>query len=219
MFAAMKVAIIIPDRNDRPYFTKNCFALMERQTIQGNIIHVNYESKSESKDITQRYRYGYDYATKKGFDVCLFVENDDYYRPNYIQTMLHNWSLNNQPDLFGTSYTIYYHIKLKKWFKIEHPLRASAMNTLIKCGLQIDWCADSYPYTDMHLWKFNPLLSKIIFTPKEIIALGIKHGVGMEGGQWHTNRLERYTNNDADFDFLRSVVDENSFDFYKNLSL
>lgn len=214
----MKVAIIIPDRNDRPQFTENCLRLMESQTAHFEIIHVNHEPETFAKDITQRYRIGYEHATSQGYDVCLFIENDDYYRPEYISSMLREWEAQNKPDLLGTSYTIYYHIKLKKWFKIQHPLRASAMNTLIKCGLQIDWCADSYPYTDMHLWKFNQLLSKVIFTPKEILALGIKHGIGMEGGQWHTNRLERYTNNDAYLDFLRSVVDESSFEFYKNLS-
>jgi hypothetical protein len=217
----MKIALIIPDRNDRPLFTENCLRLMERQTIECDVIHVNYEAESEAKDITQRYRYGYEYATKKGFDVCFFIENDDYYSPKYIQTMLHNWGLNNQPDLFGTSYTIYYHIKLKKYFTIQHPLRASAMNTLIKCGLKIDWCADSYPYTDLHLWKFNPQLSKQSFMPITPISLGIKHDVGLHGGQWHTTRLDRYDNlgiDDTNLEFLRTVVDANSFSFYEKLS-
>lgn len=217
----MKVAIIIPDRNDRPQFTENCLRLMNRQTAEFEIIHVNHEPETVAKDITQRYRMGYQHATANGFDVCLFIENDDYYRPNYIATMLREWEARDKPDLLGTSYTIYYHIKLKKWFRIDHPNRASAMNTLIKCGLQIDWCADSYPYTDMHLWKFNPQISKSIFTPSEHLALGIKHGIGMEGGQWHTTRLGRYTDlgvDDSELSFLREVVDENSFEFYKNLS-
>jgi len=217
----MKIALIIPDRNDRPLFTENCLRLMERQTIECDVIHVNYEAESEAKDITQRYRHGYEYATKKGFDVCFFIENDDYYTPNYIATMLREWELSGKPDLFGTNYTIYYHIKLKKYFTIHHPNRASAMNTLIKCGLEIDWCADSYPYTDLHLWKFNPRLSKKSFAPVNPISLGIKHGVGMEGGQWHTSRLDRYDSlgvNDADLSFLRSVVDKNSFGFYEKLS-
>lgn len=195
---------------------------MSRQTVNADVIlHMNYPPHSELKDITQRYRLGYEAATKAGYNVCLFIENDDYYRPNYIATMLREWEARDKPDLLGTSYTIYYHIKLKKWFKIPHTLRASAMNTLIKCGLQIDWCADSYPYTDMHLWKFNHQLSKVIFTPSEHLSLGIKHGIGMEGGQWHTNRLERYTDlgfDDSELSFLREVVDENSFEFYKNLS-
>lgn len=214
----MKVGIIIPDRCDRTEFTANCLKLLEKQTaIKSNhidILFVNHAPKSEKKDITERYRLGYEHFSGKEYDCILFMENDDWYSHRYIETMLSEWQKADKPDIFGCEYTIYYHLGLRKWTRINHPSRASAMNTLIKPDLNISWCADDYPYTDLHLWRFNNLNGKT-FSPKEPICLGMKHGIGLCGGILHSDRYHRYDNNDARFDYLRSVgVRRNEIEFY-----
>lgn len=120
---------------------------------------VYVESVAGVCDITKRYRTGYDLLRGKGLDVIAFIENDDWYAPDYLERMGEQWELAGRPDLFGTAYTIYYHIGLQAWLTMEHRRRASAMNTLIKPDLNITWCADSEPYTDIHLWTppLNPL--------------------------------------------------------------
>jgi glycosyltransferase involved in cell wall biosynthesis len=210
----MKVAILIPTR-DRPQFLANCLRMMQAQTVQPDHIEIVDDAPlSAAKDITWRYRNGYDRLRNKGFDAILFIEDDDWYAPNYIETMLREWQKHGKPDIFGTNYTIYYHLKLKAWFTMNHPERASAMNTLIKPDLEINWCPDHEPYTDLHLW-FS--IKGIAYTPEKIIAIGMKHGEGTCGGRNHTDKLERFKIADADLRFLAVNLDRKSMEFYKNL--
>lgn len=218
----IKIGIIVPDRGDRPLFRKHCEYLISKQTVQPTqVVWVDFMPISNEVDITKRYRIGYNYISEL-VDVILFMENDDWYSPNYIETMLRAWITAGKPDIFGTDYTHYYHIKLKKWFTMNHNVRSSAMSTLIKPNLNIDWCPDNEPYTDTYLWMMainkdtGKPLTKAVFHPEPPICLGMKHGVGLTGGNSHVNRLHRYINDDVEQNWLRSIVDEQSFEFYKN---
>ena len=220
----LKIAVLIPDRGDRPEFLENCLRMIKAQTVQPDLIHViNYAPRSEKCDITERYRTAYHALDGMNYDCILFMENDDFYSKKYIETMISKWIENGKPELFGTNYTYYYHIGLKRYMKLTHFRRASMMNTLIKPDLNIKWPVDDYPYTDAAIWqvdKFqieNKCIRRMISVdPGEIISIGIKHNVGMAGGHYHNNRLERYDVNDSDFNFLESVMDNESFTFYKS---
>jgi len=207
----MKTAILIIHRNDRPKFLENLHRMIKAQTVQpDHIEEINFPAFSDECDITTRYRLGYDNLRGKGFDVIIIMEVDDWYAPNYIETMLNEWERYDKPDIFGTRYTIYYHLFLRKHFTMHHADRASAMNTLIKPDLIFDWCAETDPYTDIHLWT---KLQGITFTPEKIISVGIKHGIGKSGGYGHTDRLHRYKETHLS---LGEVMDWESFDFYWN---
>jgi hypothetical protein len=207
----MKVAVIIPDRGDRPEFLEHLFKMLENQTMKPvQTVLANWIATSDKCDITERYRIAYNGIV--GCDCILFMENDDYYAPNYIETMVKEWLKHDKPDLFGTAYTYYYHIGILKYIKFDHPRRASMMNTLIKPGLKIEWCEDFYPYTDAWLWK--KIENRKTFVPNQIISLGIKHGIGMSGGEYHKTKLERYNNDDTFTEFLSSNVDNESLTFY-----
>lgn len=210
----MKIGIIIPDRRDRPEFLKNCIRMMEAQTLKPFLITlVNDEPLNSKCDITYRYRIGYDRLRNKGLDVIALIENDDWYHPEYLKEMVNTWVEKGKPDLLGTNYTIYYHLKLRAWFKMNHNHRASAMNTLIRPDLNFNWCVDEDPYTDLHLWR---QLKGIVFEPKNVISMGMKHGIGLCGGRSHVDRLHKYINQDQDFNFLKSILDTSSFNFYSN---
>jgi hypothetical protein len=217
----MKICVIIPDRGDRPKFMENCIRMMKNQTIQPDeIIHANWQPKTNKCDITERYRVSYESATQRGiFDFILFIENDDFYCTKYIETMCEKWISEGKPDMLGTSYTIYYNINKRASFVFNHLQRASAMNTLIVPGLPINWSKikDHDPYTDLFLWMRVPNLKRIIFTPKSIISIGIKHGVGMPGGIGHVDHFEKFINPDPNFDFLKTNMDSESFNFYSTL--
>lgn len=225
----MKIGVIIPDRNDRPRFLKNCLRMMAAQTMQPDIIEVvnddflkfdgdGYKEENNQPDITQRYRIGYDRLRGKDVDAILFIENDDWYHPDYIKTMILNWTYKGYPDLFGQNYTIYYHLKLFAWFTMRHETRSSAMNTLIKADLDFKWCPDNEAFTDTYLW--NTIENRVIFTPDSHICMGMKHGIGLCGGKSHVDRLNRYEapNGNPDYDkmFLKNVLDPESFEFYAN---
>lgn len=215
----MKTAIIIPDRGDRPRFLDNCLRMMRAQTMPPSHIEiVDDPPLSDSKDITWRYRTGYERLRGKGFDCIFLIENDDWYMPNYLAYMLSRWELNGKPNLLGTAYTVYYHLKERGYFTMNHPERASAMNTLIKPDLNFSWCQDNDPYTDLHLWLHAGLTGKIIH-PVNPIAIGMKHGEGLCGGVNHVDKLHRFTNKDENFVYLyKHMIQENddfeSFNFY-----
>lgn len=215
----MKVAVLIPDRGDRQTFLNNCLRMMKAQTLQPDLIEiVNDPPQTDGCDITWRYRTGYDRLRNKGYDVIAFIENDDWYSPIYLETMVNAWVENGRPNLFGTNSTIYYHVKLKAYFTMYHTTRASAMNTLIVPDLKFEWCKDSEPFTDSYLWQRLKLNGKVI-KPKELISIGIKHGEGLCGGHMHNDRLFRFTDygtQDPLSNFLKEKMDPNSFEFYSN---
>jgi glycosyltransferase involved in cell wall biosynthesis len=214
----LKVGVIIPDRNDRPLFLANCLRQLENQTLKPEIIElVDYEPKSEQIDITQRYKFGYEKLKNKGLDVIAFIENDEWYSKFYLETMVNAWVEKGKPNLIGTNYTIYYHIKWLAHFTMHHSTRSSAMSTLIKADLDFKWCEDHVAYTDIYLWE---TLKGITFSPKNNICLGIKHGVGKCGGMAHIDKQERYKSprgtSDSDKTFLKSTMDQESFNFFSN---
>ncbi len=212
----MNIGIIIPDRNDRPRFLENCIRMIEAQTLKPTEIFLaNQDSGIEppQKDITWRYRKGYEYFAGRGFDCILFMENDDWYSKYYIEEMVKAWEKHGRPELFGTAYTIYYNIALKKWRNFEHPQRSSAMSTLIKPDLNFKWCPDTEVYTDMWLW-LGAGLKGVTFKPANNICMGIKHGVGAVGGEFHNTYLHTFNFDDADLDYLQTNLDSKSFNFY-----
>ena len=210
----MRIGIIIPDRGDRPKFMDNCLRMIDAQTLKAERIVVKgYENVNGMVDITERYRTGYMHLCGKDLDVIAFIENDDWYDPHYLEYMTTKWIEYGKPEIFGTNYTIYYHLKLRKYFTMEHYDRASAMNTFIKPDLDLKWPADNDPYTDIHLWQKNRL-NGIVINPERVISIGMKHGEGLCGGRFHTDKLATYTNEDNGF--LKATLDAESYEFYNN---
>jgi hypothetical protein len=226
----MRIAVVIPNRPGRERFYKHCLYLLSNQTVKPDfIIDVNDESPStftytdaygnqktipNKCDITWRYRLGYERASALSVDCVLLMENDDWYAPNYIETMVNKWIELGKPDLLGHDYTIYYHIGVFGYVTMNHKLRSSAMNTLIKPGLTFKWPLDHDPYTDLWLWQKSRLQGKI-FTPSKTICLGIKHGDGLTGGRRHIDRIDKYER-DAGKMWLKNILgsDEKSYYFY-----
>lgn len=216
----MKVGVIIPDRGDRPRLFEWCRKLLAAQTWRPRyVMFMNYHPESEEKDITQRYRRGYEQLRNKGLDVICFMESDDWYSPNYIEIMVEEWKRQGRPDLLGMRETIYYHIRLFEYFPMQHEQRSSAMSTLIRADMDFQWPNDNEPYLDSWLWMGPPQSSfkKALWLPEKEICIGIKHGEGMTGGNMHVDRLGHYqAHGKKDFDkkFLRETVDPESFEFY-----
>ena len=212
----VRIAVLIPDRGDRPNFTNNCLQLINEQTLYPvKVFHVNEPPQSLRADITYRYRIGYNLLSNlANVDLIAFIENDDYYAPNYLQTMAAHWIEQGKPEMIGTCYSWYYHIGLLKYTKLEHYTRSAAMNTLIVPGLKIKWCADTEPYTDMHLWTNCPEINKTIVNPENIISIGLKHGVGKCGGGSHVDRLNKYKHTDQNMEWLFKNVDPKFHSFY-----
>ena len=217
----MKVGVIIPTRGDSPRFLENCIKQMEGQTLLPEVIYtVDFDPTSAAKDITKRYRVGYDKLCGEGVDVIAFIEDDEAYSPDFLRAMALAWSDAGKPELFGTTYTHYYHLIKKSYFTMYHLDRSSMMNTFIKPNLTFNWCADENPYTDIHLWNMAKKgdFTWALHNPNPPLSLGIKHGVGLCGGEFHTTVLEEFSGpratKDPNGDLLRQVCSPESFEFF-----
>lgn len=214
----MKVGVIIPDRGDRPELLKQCIKrIVHEQTLSiSKLALIDYPPWNNQVDITARYRSGYNYLRNSGLDVIALMENDEWYSPTYLEEMVKAWEANGRPDIFGTNYTIYYHLRLRAWFTMHHNTRSSAMSTLIKPDMDFNWCPDHEPYTDIHLWR-NAGLKGVTFNPGKHLCIGMKHGVGLCGGRNHTNFLHRFINKDEELQWLEDVVG-GDVGFYREMS-
>ena len=209
-----KIGVLIPDRGDRPIFLKQAISLLSKQTIIPAFMEiVDDPPLSHDIDITYRYRLGCERLFKKGCDAVIFWESDDFYAENYLETMTREWLKSEKPDIFGIGNTTYYHVT-GKYFKINHPERASAMSTMVTNKvLGISWPSDNYHYLDITLWQ---QLQGKTFIPSSPICLGIKHGIGMVGGGCHNSNSGHYTSFDKDGEYLKSITGS-EFEFYYNL--
>jgi hypothetical protein len=209
----MKIGVITPHRNDRPEFLAQFKKYMAAQTVQPDIVnYVDYEPESEGVDISQRYKRGFTQLESfANLDLILFMEVDDYYAPNYVETMVSGWINAEKPYLFGIGSSIYYHIS-GKWFSIGRP---SMMSMAVRSGLNINWGNDNYPYADITLC--NQLSGQFMEMPEKQICIGIKHGIGLVGGGCHNSDSGHYRYNDLSGQWLLSVVGDENFEFYKQL--
>jgi len=212
----MKIGLVIPTRGDRPQFLRYAYYQIDKQILKPDeIILVNDKPITTEKDITWRYRIGCKRALDKGCDVILWWEDDDWYHPNYINWMVNSWVENNKPSIFGINETYYYHIKINKYIHMKHNGRASAFCTLVTRDiLDFKWPDDKYPFTDLKIWASIKGIS-IPFEDK-ILAIGIKHGIGMTGGSGHNVNSMKWDKTNARFWFEKHI-DKDSLAFYDSL--
>jgi len=202
-------AVIIPTRGDRIKLLDHGLKLLNNQTVRpDDVIIIDHEPRGKRKDLTQRYRMGYDLAKK--YDVVICWEDDDYYHPQYIETVMKLWEQNPGLELIGSTSTTYYHIFDKKYKFMLTPRHSSMMNTSIRGGLNIDWPSDDTVFLDLKLWA--KMKGKMFDIGK--LATGIKHGIGVCGGQGHNGNICDIS--DPDGAHLRGLVDPQSFEFYMN---
>lgn len=207
----VRIGVLMPHRNDRPKFLEQFHRLLERQTLKPEIVEiVDYEPIDENVDITARYRKGYDNLRGKGLDVIAMLEVDDWYSSDYLEVMANGWVNAGRPKMFGLDYTIYYHLFVGKSFIFKHDKRSSMMSTLMRPDMDFEWPAPDYAYTDSFLWKS---VGGKLFNPRKTITVGLKHGIGLCGGRWHSESLQRYNRNEIDFKKLAGE----DYGFYMSL--
>jgi hypothetical protein len=71
------------------------------------------------------------------------------------------------------------------------------------------------PFLDIEIWKYAKSTSKRCKFIDDTGSIGIKHGIGLCGGKGHKMEMN---NKDPDMTWLKARVDNDSFEFYKQLS-
>ena len=82
------IAIITPDRGDRPEFLDHCRYQVQRQTVK--YLHhfvIDFAPLEGVVDIVPRIKEGLKQAAENGFRYVMIFENDDYYPDNYVEKM------------------------------------------------------------------------------------------------------------------------------------
>lgn len=198
----------------RPNFLEQCSKYIDRQTVKVKCEIINDILPAlEPSDITLRYRLGLERL--KDCDIVFFMEDDDFYRADYVETLYKAWIDHGRPDVIGYKTSIYYHLLNRKWWVSEHPGRASAMASGVRPSAMLDfqWGADNDPWFDIQLWK--QIKGVALPFPDQIPCVGIKHGFGKHGGVGHNQTFHRYDHaDDRSYTWLRGVVGKD-IDFYE----
>lgn len=206
----MKIVAITPhqDKRREPFLNRLKY-YMSRQTRRPDMWIVVDHVTGMQYDLTARVRHGVQEAVKEGADLILIMEDDDWYAPEYIETMAAEWERNGRPEIIGIDSTRYYHIKTQGYTLLNHPARSSLMSTGIsrEGAARMVWPDDDFIFLDIPMWKH---LNGHTFSAE--LAVGIKHGVGKTGGIGHRPDWKQYAM-DKDYSVLRKWIGDDA-DFY-----
>jgi len=213
----MNYCTITPSRGDRPGLLQFC--VKQLQKINGvehvmNAYIINEKPKSAEVDIVPRVRQGIEMAKRDGFEFVFIIEDDDFYPDNYFSLYGDLSGL----DFVGYSDTVYYNLKTGTYETLNHPGRSSLFCTGFRISAldRFNWPNDNEKFLDVKLWDYCMRYSKNDKLLKGNPCLGIKaHGQGKVAGKGHVIPLKQRDNDDLSF--LKSRVDEESFQFYKQL--
>ena len=208
----MSLLIITPDRNDRPELLNHCKWQVSQFVNKAEHLIVNYPAKNNDADIRDRVKFGYEAAIDGGFKWVAIVENDDFYAKDYLLRM---WDYFDTSDFIGSEFTYYINLRNRTWERSHHPNHSSLFTTAFRVEAMKDfkWHLAHKTFLDLDIWKYAGRFRRS-FT--DLPAIGIKHGIGLCGGKGHKGV---FPNKDQDLLWLKSKVDETSYEFYSKLEL
>jgi glycosyltransferase involved in cell wall biosynthesis len=202
----MVIKVITPhQRGERDVFLNRLEYYINRQTLRPDEWIIVDHDTGHPMDLTERVRIGLNRA--KDADLILIMENDDWYSPTYIETMVRAWVKRGTPDLIGYDSTWYYHIKSEGYHLLNHPKRASLMATAIAGSAvdKIQFPADDFTFLDLELWRQLQGVA-IEDTPE---CVGIKHGIGNTGGVGHRENWKLYEQ-DSNYSKLYDLIGDDA---------
>jgi len=215
----LKIGVVIPTRGDRPDFVDFAVRQMESQTMKVDQFEiVDHPAESKEVDLASRFRIGIERCFSADADVVFFIEDDDFYKLNYIEAMMTLWAGARMPVLFGLDITSYYHLGIRMVGCVCHPGRASMYSSMVSKDFDLTaWPKDPERFVDIEIWKKTP--GAVAVSPGQFINMGIKHGHGMCGGGMHDpKRFQRMFRNtkqeDENLDYLKEFTGP-GFWFYK----
>ena len=226
-----EVAVVVPTRGDRSHFMDQCRRMIHRQTHQPAAVYIVDRAPTKAtKDQRERVIEGVARAKEAGLHRVLIMEDDDYYRKDYIETMRYLWPPN--VDLVGSDFYSLYHLptgkratysgdQLSKSTGVRgSPLHATGFT--IECWDR--FLASGYLGTrnnlDDDLWAWandTNVVRKLFEIPNLVISM--KHNVGMCAGGRHaetTWEARTYIQDDEKRSWLSEHTDPEFHDFYLN---
>lgn len=146
----------------------------------------------------------------KDIEAIFIIEDDDYYRPIYLNRMMANFS---NYSLIGERNTIYYNVLYRRYVTNPNTQHASLFQTAFKPEL-LSLFEECLPnkFIDSVIWQ--RATNKYLFYENDL-AVGIKGLPGREGiGAGHIKAF--VMRDDRDLIYLRSLIgtDANNYESY-----
>lgn len=148
-------------------------------------------------------------------DKILFIEDDDYYKSNYVEVM-NKWL--NEYHLVGQANAIYYNLKYRWWHTHPNTKHASLCQTgcttyMLKYLEPL--CKQDLRFIDIEFWA-KSLGRKYIDKNTTRMCVGLKGLPGRTGiGMGHDEKFP----NDPDFFYFKSFLGEDADVYFKLLNV
>lgn len=227
----MKVGVVVPTRRDRHRFLDQCKKMIEYQTVKPDGIYiVDRPPTKDSNDQRERVTEGIEQAKKDGINRIIIIEDDDYYPPDYIETVLNNWK---EYDLIGGYNLDCFNLRdknhvslnvdqLKNYYKsmFGKEFKTAALHsTSFTVNTWDNFLKSDYLYKkinlDEELWSWAQD-TNVNRTWIKTGIVSIKHGIGSAAGWNHKQSKNRLATQDEDLTYLKERVVPEMFEFYKN---
>lgn len=199
---------------------EHCRWLVGQQTLQPDEhIVVDYPPPSEASDYYDRALFGLEQAMSTGIrTLAMFMEDDDYYRNDYIKTMYTKWKELGEPVICGAHGRYNYNI-LSRRYTLPKRLNyvpgfgsASLGETAVS---EIPQPLVRRKCLDIPMWVAAK--TKAMFVNHDFFT-AIKHGTGLRDTFEHSYTLTHGEQDDESMSWLRKRVDPYSFEFYQGMS-
>jgi len=208
----MKITLVTPTC-DRPEAFELCEKWMARQTVSihqwivlddginpakctmGQVHMLFGEETRGKQSLARKIRYLMETPQAITGDAIAFIEDDDWYSPNYLQVAASRLGDYNQ--MIGEAYALYYNVRDMHWHMHTNDRHASLCQTVLKRSFFPELLKvvknDLDPFIDVRLWgDTDPSLTRMIFIPDPKPTLvGIK-GIYQGYGIGHSKRLPHY---------------------------
>ena len=223
----MEPITVITCTGDRHVVFKICEQWMSRQTVQPDQWIIVDDGRTPTEVVyttkTHHLNYGVQYVRRSpraddpphtlGLNLrtalpliknnmILFWEDDDYYKPQYIEKM-HNWL--SKHHIAGQPNAIYYNIQYRWWHQHNNTQHASLCQTGIRLNnlpYLESLCEKDLKFIDIELWKMAQG-RHYLDDGQEKFCIGMKGLPGRGGiGSGHANTFA----NDPDYTTLKSLL-------------
>jgi hypothetical protein len=148
---------------------------------------------------------------KKDIKAIFIIEDDDYYRPVYLERMMNQfdqtWSKHKREWIIGETNTVYYNVFNRRYSDNNNKAHASLFQTAFTIdALPILETCYNNRFIDIILWNLVP--NKELFFDS-YLSIGIKGMPGRKGiGAGHSNNYRML--GDPSMNYLRSIIGDDS---------
>lgn len=164
------------------------------------LISWTWGQNTQARNIAEGVQFLIDNYPEKEIEAIFIIEDDDYYRPVYLETMMANFA---GYDLIGERNTIYYNVATRRYITNPNTIHASLFQTAFRYNVipTLSECLGN-KFIDCVLWQKVP--NKYLFNNHDM-AVGMKGMPGRAGiGAGHT--MARNMRDDSTLHYLQSLI-------------